>query len=177
MTSTPQNPYRRAPVEPNKRHAAAAFWAARSPRERQWVLGAGALLLLAAVGIGLVKPAWQAVRQGPERHAQLDAQLQQLQALAAQAQRLQGASPLPRSQRLQALETATASHLKPSGQVRVNADQVTVTFAGTPPEALAQWMADVRVSARLLPDDVQLGRVGAGQPLWQGTAVFTLPPN
>jgi general secretion pathway protein M len=155
----------------------AAFWTSRTARERQALLAASALVLVAGVGVGLIAPAWHAVQQGPQRHAQLDAQLQQLHALSAQAQRLQAAAPLPRAERIRAVEMATATHLKPSGQARVNGDQLTVSFGATAPEALAGWLADVRVGARLLPDDLQMSRVGTGQALWQGTVLLTLPPG
>lgn len=177
MSSPPQPASRRPSPVAGPHRPWAAFWAGRSARERQSLLAAGALLVLAGVGAGLVAPAWQAVRQGPQRHAQLDAQLQQLHALAAQAQRLQAAAPLPRAERIRAVEMATATHLKPSGQARVNGDQLTVSFGATPPDALARWLADVRVGARLLPDDLQMSRMGTGQPLWQGTVLLTLPSN
>ncbi len=147
-----------------------------SPRERQavlialWVVGLGLLWWLA------VAPALATLREAPARHARLDAQLGQMQRMAATVNALRSESTAQspgRDQVLRALEAATAS-LGPTAQLSVLGDRATATLRGTPPAALAQWLAQVRINARLLPLDTQLTRDPATSG-WNGTVVLSGP--
>ena len=147
-----------------------------SSRERNavtiaaWVIGLGLLWWLA------VAPALDTLRQAPARHARLDAQLGQMQRMAATVQNLRGQNtgqPPGRDEVLRALEAATAG-LGGTGQLAVLGDRATVTLRNTPPEALAQWLAQVRINARMLPLDSQISR-DPGAPGWNGTVVLTGP--
>lgn len=147
-----------------------------SPRERQavlialWVVGLGLLWWLA------VAPALATLREAPARHARLDAQLGQMQRMAAAATALRSestAQALSRDQVLRALEAATAS-LGSTAQLSVLGDRATATLRGASPAALAQWLAQVRINARLLPLDTQLTRDPATAG-WNGTVVFSGP--
>lgn len=147
-----------------------------SSRERNavviaaWVIGLGLLWWLA------VAPALDTLRQAPTRHARLDAQLGQMQRMAATAQGLRGqntAQPPGRDEVLRALEAATAG-LGASGQLAVLGDRATLTLRNAPPEALAQWLAQVRINARMLPLDSQINRE-PGNPGWSGTVVLSGP--
>lgn len=147
-----------------------------SSRERNavtiaaWVIGLGLVWWLA------VAPALDTLRQAPARHARLDAQLGQMQRMAATAQSLRGqntAQPPGRDEVLRALEAATQG-LGGTGQLAVLGDRATLTLRNTPPEALAQWLAQVRINARMLPLDSQIQRE-PGAPGWSGTVVLTGP--
>lgn len=147
-----------------------------SPRERSavtaaaWVIGLGLVWWLG------VAPALNTLRQAPERHARLDAQLTQMQRMAATAENLRGqntAQPPSRDEVLRALETATTG-LAGTGQIAVLGDRATLTLRATPPEALAQWLSQVRINARLLPLDSQIQRE-PGSPGWSGTVVLAGP--
>jgi general secretion pathway protein M len=135
-----------------------------------WVIGLGLLWWLA------VAPAIDTLRQAPARHARLDAQLGQMQRMAATAESLRGqssAQPPGRDEVLRALETATTA-LGGTAQLSVLGDRATLTLRNTSPEALAQWLAQVRINARLLPVDSQINRE-PGSPGWNGTVVLTGP--
>jgi general secretion pathway protein M len=146
------------------------------PRERRavtlaaWVVGLGLLWWLA------LGPALQTLRQAPERHARLDAQLSEMRSMAATAESLRApstAQPLGKEQAMQALEQATAS-LAGTAQLAVLGDRATLTLTNTPPDALAQWLAQVRVNARLVPLQAQLNR--STEPAgWSGTLVLGGP--
>ncbi|MCV0439892.1 MAG: type II secretion system protein M [Hydrogenophaga sp.] len=147
-----------------------------SARERNavtiaaWVIGLGLLWWLA------VAPALNTLREAPARHARLDAQLGQMQRMAATAESLRGQNttqPPNRDDALRALETAT-SGLAGTGQLSVLGDRATLTLRDTPPEALAQWLAQVRINARALPVDSQITRE-PGSPGWSGTVVLAGP--
>ena len=62
-----------------------------------------------------------------------------------------------------------------TARMAVAGDRVSVTLAGTPPDALAQWITQARVDARALPSEARLSRNSAG--LWEGTLVLSLPPR
>ncbi|MCY1370710.1 hypothetical protein D9M69_578140 [compost metagenome] len=74
---------------------------------------------------------------------------------------------------LRALQEANAA-AGGTAEFAVMGDRVTLTFKGTTPEALARWMTQVRVNARLLPVQAQLNRTDnpAG---WSGQMVLTSP--
>ena len=73
-----------------------------------------------------------------------------------------------------ALEQATTTTLAGTAQLQVQGDRATVTLRGTPPDALAQWLAQVRINARLLPLETQLTRDPATSG-WNGTVVLSGP--
>lgn len=148
-----------------------------SPREQRavaaaaWVAGLGLLWWLA------VAPALATLRQAPERHGQLDAQLEQMRRLAATAESLRGqnsAQPLARDAALRALEQATGTLLAGSAQLSVQGDRASLTLRGTPPEALAQWLSQVRINARLVPVQAELRQTGAPAG-WNGQLVLAGP--
>lgn len=156
--------------------ALSAALARLSPRERRavfiagWVVGLGLLWWLA------LAPALTTLREAPERHARVDAQLNQMRAMAASAQALRSennAQPPGRDAVLRALETATAA-LGTSAQMSVQGDRATVTLRGTAPDALAQWLAQVRINARLLPLETRLTR-DATTGGWNGTVTLSGP--
>lgn len=147
-----------------------------SPREQRavtiaaWVVGLG---LLWWVGIA---PAIQTLKQAPVKHAQLDKALSQMQHFAASAEvlRTQNATPPPgREAASRALEDATRT-LGASAQLALQGDRATVTLRNAPPRAVAQWLNQVRINARLLPVQAQLQRGGSPQG-WSGQVVLAGP--
>ena len=147
------------------------------PRERRaltlalWVVGLG---LLWWIGVA---PAWATLRQAPERHARLDAQLSQMRGMAASAQALRGQSnaQMPaRDTALRALEQATSA-LGASGQMALQGERATLTLNNATPEALAQWLQQVRLNARLVPVEAKLSRPADSAPLWSGSLVLAGP--
>lgn len=147
-----------------------------APREQRavalaaWVVGLGLLWWLA------VAPALNTLRLAPERHARLDEQLAQMRSMAATAESLRAqntARPQSRDDVLRALEQATAS-LADSAQLSVLGDRATLTLQNTPPDALAQWLSQVRVNARLMPLEANISR--ATEPAaWSGSLVLGGP--
>lgn len=147
-----------------------------APREQRaialaaWVVGLGLLWWLA------VAPALHTLRQAPERHARLDAQLSQMRSMASTAERLRAqnaAQPLGRDDVLRALEQATTG-LAGTAQLSVLGDRATLTLKNTPPDALTQWLSQVRVNARLMPLDAKLSR-STESAAWSGTLVLGGP--
>ena len=158
----------------------AARWQAYAqrlaPRERSalqlaaWLLG---LLLVWSVAIA---PAWRVLQSAPERQARLEPQLNTMRALAAEARALQQAESTQAPawpERLRALEASSQRLLKDQAQLAPSGEQVTVTLRDAAPEALAQWLQEVRINARLRPTRMQIERGGTAAAVrWRGTLVL-----
>ena len=147
------------------------------PRERRavtlalWVVGLGLLWWIA------IAPAWSTLSQAGERHARVDAQLGDMRSMAASAEavRAQGGSQLPeRDTALRALEQATAA-LGANGQIAVLGDRATLTLSNASPEAMAQWLQQTRINARLVPVEAKLIRAEGAVAVWNGTLVVSGP--
>jgi general secretion pathway protein M len=149
---------------------------ALSPREQRAVWLAAAVVGLGALWWFGLGPAIASLRQAPERHARADQVLAQLQGMAASAEvlRTQNATPPPaRELAVRALEEATRG-LGAGAQFTLQGDRATVALRDIPAAALAQWLQQARVNARVLPVQAQLQRSG-GQPLWSGQIVLAGP--
>ena len=157
-------------------------WDTLAPRERRSVQAALALVTVALlwwVGLG---PALHTLRAADAQHRSLDAQLQTMRSLQAEAQALQAQPKLSFDDALKAVELATRAELGGSGQINVTGERVTISLKSTPADALARWLAQVRINARALPTEARLMRSQASNlatpiPTWDGSLVLTLPSN
>jgi len=145
-------------------------WGALAARER-W----GVILALGIVGIGLLwaialRPAWKTINEAPAQIDRLDGQLQAMQRMASEAQALRGATPVSAAQAASSLQTAT-DRLGARAQLVIQGDRATVTLSDLSGTELAQWLGDVRSTARARPIDVQLQRGPKGLG---GTVVLLL---
>ncbi|MGE4329679.1 type II secretion system protein GspM [Diaphorobacter sp.] len=170
-------------------------WAALAPREQTLVLAAGALVALALLWWVLLAPPLQQLRASPTRHAALDAQLQQMQSLQAEALQLKDAPRLQGGEALQTLQESLTQRLGATAQMAAVGDRATVTLKGATAAALASWLAQARNTARTVPVEVRLVRSPAptsptGQASqasqassadaavrWDGTLVLALPAS
>ena len=146
-------------------------WRGVSPREQRLVVLAAVLTGIALLWWLALAPALAVLKAAPLQHRALDAQLQDMQRLQAQAQALQAQPVLTADDSRQALEAA----LKPLGsaaQMAIQMDRVTVTIKAAPAGALAQWLATVRQNAHTAPVEARLVRNPAGT--WDGTLVLNL---
>lgn len=167
MISLPagSNPWQRV-AEPLRQ-----AWVARAPRERRairlaaWVLGLALLWSLA------LQPAWRTLRSAPPRIDALDAQLQAMQAQAADARELRATPPLPRAQASAALRAAS-ERLGPGARLLEQGERVVITLDGVSGAQLRDWLAEVRASARARPVEANLSRSERGL---SGTLVLALP--
>ena len=148
----------------------AARWHALAPRERR-VLGIGlALLAVAFVWWIAVQPAWRVLSDTPAQIDKLDAQLQQMQRLAAESKELRGAPAVTPEQSGAALKAAT-DRLGDRGRLMLQGDRATLTLMGVDSARLRSWLAEARSGARARPIEAQLSRGPQG---YQGTLVVAL---
>lgn len=146
-------------------------WNDVSPREQHLVLAALALLLGALLWWVGLAPALSTLRAAPSQHRLLEAQLQQMQRLQSQAKMLQTQPRLALDEARRRLE-ASVKPLGATAQLTITGERVTLTLKGAAPDALAQWLAQVRLTARTVPSEARLVRNAAGT--WDGSVVLTL---
>ncbi len=148
-----------------------AWWAELGARERQLVMIAGGLVLLALLWWVGLAPAIRTLTSAPAAHAQLDAELQQMVTLQAQARALQAQPRVNRDDALRSLESTVKQGLGTAAQMQVaggNAgDGVLVTLGGAQPDAFVQWLSQARANARAVPREVHLTRsqVSVARPI------------
>jgi general secretion pathway protein M len=146
-------------------------WQALAPREQLGAtLGLG-LLLVFVVWSFAVQPALKTLRTAPAQQAVLDAQLAQMQRLAAEAAELRALPPVDAAQADAALQSAT-QRLGAAARLQRSGERLTVAFTSVEPAALMAWLAEVRAAARVRVVEAQLGRTGNG---YSGNLVLTLP--
>jgi general secretion pathway protein M len=177
-----------------------AWWPELGAREQRLVIAGGVLVAVALFWwIGLA-PALHTLSSAPAEHAQLDAQLQNMTNLQAQAKALQSQPRASRDDAMLSLESSVREDLRGTGQLQSAGagEGATVAVHGASAETLAQWFAQVRGNARAVPREVHLtrntqpgGRPAApgsapgatgsppgGEPTgarWDGTLVMSLP--
>ena len=157
------------PALAQAREQARVFWRSRAPRERR-ALGLAAFVLAALlVWWVAVQPAWRTLREAPAQLDGLEAQLQQLQRLAAEAQAIKGAAPVTSAQAGLALKAAS-DRLGEKGRLTLLGDRATLTLTGADTEALRGWLQEARSAARVRPVEAQLTRGAQG---YNGTIVVT----
>lgn len=149
-----------------------ARWARLAPRERRSLGLAAAVLglyLLWALGVA---PAWRTLREAPAQRAALELQLQQMRALAGEAQALRAAPAIAPEQAQAALQAA-AQRLGPAGQLTPQGPQRAVlALRGANAEQLLAFVGEARAGARARVVEAQL--LPAAPGTWNGSLVLGL---
>jgi general secretion pathway protein M len=154
-----------------------ARWNVLAPREKTMVAAAAGLVAFALVWLTAVSPALKTLRTAEEAHRGVDAQWQQMANLQAQAQTLQAQPRISYDEALRALELSVRQRLGTGATLNVTGERATISLRAVPADALAQWMAQARVNARVLPAEARLARSAGAPGSWDGTLVLTLPPR
>lgn len=159
--------------------AAQLQWDKLAPRERRSVSIAASLIGVALVWWLALSPALQTLRGAEAQHRLLDAQLQTMHRLQAEAQALQAMPKMPFEEAIKALEASVRQRFGTTAQLSVVGERATVTLKGASASALAQWLAQARIDARALPAEARLlrspGAVPPTGPTWDGVLVMSLP--
>ena len=159
-----------SPAVAAARDQLAERWRAMAPRERRMAGVAMGLVALALVWWIAVQPAWRVLRDTPAELDRLDAQLQQMQRLAAESNELRGAPVVSMQQSAAALKAAT-DRLGDRGRLSLQGERATLTLTGVDSARLRAWLAEARSGARARPIEAQLSRSAQG---YQGTLVVAL---
>ena len=148
-----------------------ARWNALARREQQAVLAALVLVLGAVLWWVALAPALSTLRSAPQQQRLLETQLQHMQRLQQQAKTLQAQPPLTLAESRRLLE-ASVKTLGPNAQLTMVGERVTLTLKGASADALAQWLTQARLTARVSPTEARLTRNAAGT--WDGAVVLIL---
>jgi general secretion pathway protein M len=148
-------------------------WAMLAPRERTLAVAAAALVGLALVWWVALGPALATLRSADAQHRALDAQLQSMKRLQAQARDMQGQPRQNPNEAIRQFEASIRQQLGTAARYSIAGDRVTVTLTNAPAAALAQWLSQVRTNARAIPGEAKLTRNAGGG--WDGNLVLTLP--
>jgi general secretion pathway protein M len=150
--------------------AARGHWLTIGVRERRLVVLALAVLGAYLLWVVAVQPAWRTLHTAPARLDALDAQLQQMQALASEARELHAAPALGPQQSAQALQAAS-ERLGAKARLSMQGDRAVLTLNGVSSTQLREWLAEARAGARARPTEAQLSRNAQG---YSGSIVLSL---
>jgi general secretion pathway protein M len=152
------------------RQRADAAWSALSRRDRR-IAKLGALVVaVALIWLIGVQPALRTVREAPSQLDSLDAELQQMQLLAAESRTLRAAPAVAPAQAATALSAATA-RLGARARLVLQGERAIVTLTGVDSESLRNLLTEVRSTARARPIEAQLVRRATG---YDGTLTLGL---
>lgn len=147
-----------------------AAWRGMAQRERL-AAGLGLTVLVGfIVWLILVAPAWRTAREAPAALDRLEAQLQNMQRLAAEARTLRGAPEVSVAQAVEPLKVAT-ERLGPGASIGFQGDRATLTLTGVSGDALRDWLSEARSASRARPVEVTLTHNPQG---YAGTVVVTI---
>lgn len=152
-----------------------ARWQTLAPREQKLLQAAAALVAVALLWWLALAPALQTLRGAGERHAALDAQVQHMQALQAEALQLQALPRANPDDARRALQSSVTDTLGASARLVLTGDRATLTLKGTPADALAAWLAQARSNARAVPQEMRLTRAQPAEGRTTTTARATVP--
>jgi general secretion pathway protein M len=146
-------------------------WAAIAPRERRLLA-----LALAALGVLLLwqlalSPIWRTWRTVPAQLQDTEGQWLRMQAQAAEARALKGATPISPEDAHQALQAAT-ERLGSGAKLLWQGERATLTLKQIPLAAWKTWLQDARQAAHARPVEVQLQHRDKG---WDGLVIVQLP--
>jgi general secretion pathway protein M len=164
-------------------------WVSLAAREQLLVGSAALLVLVALIWWLAIAPAWQIFRSAPAQHVQIDTQLQSMRALAAEATSLRAQRTLTYDEALRNLENSVKQSLGAGALLSVSDSRASLTLKGVNADALAQWLSQARINARVVPTEARLqrGAIIAPAPAaptsaatssgttWDGTLVLSLP--
>jgi general secretion pathway protein M len=146
-------------------------WARLGSRERRMVTWVGALVAALLLWTVAIRPALTVTQETSRRLPQLDAQLTEMQRLAAESRELRGVPRLQPAQASAALKSSTDA-LGAAGKLTLAGERATLTLTNATGEQVQRWLVDARSAARARTIEAKLTRVAAG---YSGTIVVALP--
>ena len=136
-------------------------WQTLAERDRRAMTLAAVLLGLFLFWSLAIQPARRTLEKAPVELARLETQLQSMNRMAQESRELRDVSPVPTTQALASLQAAS-DRLGKQGRISIQGDRATLTLTNANPEALKDWLGEVRSAARARPLEAQLNRTGNG---------------
>ena len=164
------------------------WWGGLARREQGMLTLAAVVLSLGLLWLVGIAPAVATLRASSAQHALVDTQLQSMQALAAQAKLLRTQRVLSSDEIQRNLENSVRQTLGTSATLSVSDARASLTLKAAHPDALALWLSQARINARVVPSEARLLRSpspsgtapapasgASGNVLWDGVLVLALP--
>jgi general secretion pathway protein M len=148
------------------------YWRQLKMSEKRLILIAFWVIVTAFLWWIAIAPALKTIKEAPDQHKVLDAQLQSMRAFSAEAKNLQSQPKLGLDEAQKALQSAVSQRFGTAAQLNLTGERASVTLKNANPQELSLWLTQARVNARALPTEVKLNRNGDG---WDGTLVLNLP--
>ncbi|MCU0965308.1 MAG: type II secretion system protein M [Burkholderiaceae bacterium] len=145
-------------------------WRGLSARDRRLAWLAGTVLAAFLLWSVAIQPAWRTLRDAPLQRERLDLQLQEMRALAAEAQQLRQAPALGIEQSAAALRAAS-ERLGSTARLSIQGERAVLTLNGVSSLQLREWLVEARAGARARPVEAQLSRGAQG---FNGSVVLSL---
>lgn len=157
-----------------------SYWRQMKPHEKRLTLTVSVLVLIALLWWLALAPALKTLRLAPEQHRNLDAQIQAMQSMSAEAKALQNQPKLGLEEAQKALQSSVTQRFGNTAQLSIAGERATLTLKNANPQELALWLTQARVNARALPSEVKLNRsanvnTSANSTGWDGSLVVNLP--
>jgi general secretion pathway protein M len=147
-------------------------WQALATRERTLIALATTLVFAALLWWLGIAPALSTLRQTRAAAPQLEAQWQLMRSQAAEAATLKAQRALSYDESLRALENSIKT-LGTGASLNVNDSRASITLKAVSADALAQWLAQARANARLVPSELRLQKSAASTPATTSTSATT----
>lgn len=163
------------------------WWAGLGAREQRLVGIAGLTVGIALLWWVAIAPALSTLRATGQQHAAIDSQLQSMRVLANQARDLRANRPLSYEESLRNLESSVKQTLGSGATLAVTDNRASVNLRAVNADALALWLNQARINARVVPSEMRLTRTASAATTatagtststvssWDGTMVLTLP--
>lgn len=136
-------------------------WSALTPRDRVLVTMAAVVFVAYLVWAVALGPALSTLRRAPAELAALQAQEQQMLALAQATKSLRAVAPVAPGVAAQALQSATA-RLGAQARLVLQGDRAVLTLQATPAPQLVAWLGEIRAGARARVTEATLTQAGPG---------------
>jgi general secretion pathway protein M len=161
------------------------WWSSLGAREQRLIGIAGTVVGLALLWFVAISPALKTLRSASQEHASADAQLQSMKLQAEQATAMRAQRALGYDESLRNLESSVKQTLGAGAKLSVNDSRASLTLKGVSADALALWLSQARINARVVPSEARLQRsapstataTSAVSANWDGIMVLTLPPR
>lgn len=132
-----------------------------------------------------IAPALKTLREAPLHLSQLELQTQSMKAMQSEAQTLQKSPRLSATDANTALRQAALEVMGNGARLSIEGNRATLTLSGVTADSLAQFLALVRTKSQALPIEAHVqkftnsgaaaGKTAAGQELWRGALILSLP--
>ncbi len=149
------------------------WWAGLGTRDQRLVSLAVALVGLALLWTIGISPALKTLSSASKEHAAVDAQLQSMRQQAEQATSLRAQRALGYDESLRNLENSVKQTLGAGATLSVNNSRASLALKGVSADALALWLGQARINARVVPSEARLQRSAAAVTSTAATGTST----